>query len=83
MTRFDIVVTLFAAGKNDEDTVDSPCFVAFEGALRVDSFNLGRRMKGIHDESNTFDEEEASQGQRKDRRRAPFCLEWPIGFTFT
>ena len=85
--RFDIVVTMFAVGKINENTVDCPRFVASKGALRKDStssFNPERLMKRIHGESNKFDEEEAQQAQCKDqRRRAPFYLESPIGFTFT
>ena len=67
---------MFAAGKIDEDTVDCPRFFAFKGASREDSsssFNLGQLAKRIHNESDGFDEEEALQAQRKDRRRpAPF-----------
>ena len=78
---------MFREGKIDEDTVDCPRFVAFKGASREDSsssFNLGQLTKRIHGESDEFDEEEARQAQRKDRRRwAPFYLESPIGFTFT
>ena len=78
---------MFWVGKIDEDTVDCPRFVAFKGASREDSpssFNLGQLTKRIHGESDQFDEEEARQVQRKDRRRrAPFYLESPIGFTFT
>ena len=78
---------MFREGKIDKDTVDCPRFVAFKGASREDSsssFNLGQLTKRIHGESDEFDEEEARQGQRKDRRRrAPFYLESPIGFTFT
>ena len=78
---------MFRVGKIDEDTVDCPRFVAFKGASREDSsssLNLGQLTKRIHGESNEFDEEEARQAQRKDRRRrAPFYLESPIGFTFT
>ena len=85
--RFDFVVTMFWVGKIDEDTVDCPRFVAFKGASREDSpssFNLGELTKRIHGESDQFDEEEARQVKRKDRRRrAPFYLESPIGFTFT
>ena len=85
--RFDFVVTMFREGKIDEDTVDCPRFVAFKGASREhssSSFNLGQLTKRIHGKSNEFDEEEARQAQRKDRRRrAPFYLESPIGFTFT
>ena len=85
--RFDFVVTMFREGKIDEDTVDCPRFVAFKGASREhssSSFNLGQLTKRIHGESDEFDEEEARQAQRKDRRRrAPFYLESPIGFTFT
>ena len=81
------VVTMFREGKIDEDTVDCPRFVAFKGASREDSssrFNLGQLTKRIHGESEKFGEEEARQAQRKDRRRrAPFYLESPIGFTFT
>ena len=78
---------MFREGKIDEDTVDCPRFVAFKGASREHSssnFNLGQLTKRIHGESDEFDEEEARQAQRKDRRRrAPFYLESPIGFTFT
>ena len=78
---------MFWVGKIDEDTVDFPRFVAFKGASREDnpsSFNLGQLTKRIHGESDQFDEEEARQVQHKDRRRrAPFYLESPIGFTFT
>ena len=78
---------MFREGKIDEDTVDCPRFVAFKGASREDSsssFNLGQLTKRIHGESDEFVEEEARQAQRKDRRRrAPFYLESPIGFTFT
>ena len=78
---------MFREGKIDEDTVDCPRFVAFKGASREhssSSFNLGQLTKRIHGESDEFDEEEARQAQRKDRRRrAPFYLESPIGFTFT
>ena len=78
---------MFRVEKIDEDTVDCPRFVAFKGASREDSsssFNLGQLTKRIHGESDEFDEEEARQAQRKDRRkRAPFYLESPIGFTFT
>ena len=78
---------MFREGKIDEETVDCPRFVAFKGASREDSsssFNLGQLTKRIHGESDEFDEEEARQAQRKDRRRrAPFYLESPIGFTFT
>ena len=78
---------MFKEGKIEEDTVDCPRFVAFKGASREDSsssFNLGQLTKRIHGESDEFDEEEARQAQRKDRRRrAPFYLESPIGFTFT
>ena len=78
---------MFRVGKIDEDTVDCPQFVAFKGASREDSSsncNLGQLTKRIHGESDEFDEEEARQAQRKDRRRrAPFYLESPIGFTFT
>ena len=85
--RFDFVVTMFRVENIDEDTVDCPRFVAFKGASREDSssgFNLGQLTKRIHGESDEFDEEEARLAQRKDRRRrAPFYLESPIGFTFT
>ena len=78
---------MFRVGKIDEDTVDCPRFIAFKGASREDSsssFNLGQLTKRIHGESDEFDEEEARQAQRKDRRRrAPFYMESPIGFTFT
>ena len=78
---------MFREGKIDEDTVDCPRFVAFKDASREhssSSFNLGQLTKRIHGESDEFDEEEARQAQRKDRRRrAPFYLESPIGFTFT
>ena len=78
---------MFREGKIDEDTVDCPRFVAFKGASREhssSSVNLGQLTKRIHGESDEFDEEEARQAQRKDRRRrAPFYLESPIGFTFT
>ena len=41
-------------------------------------------MKRIHGESGEFDEEEGLQAQSKDRRRRlPFYLESPLGFTFT
>ena len=74
--RFDFVVTMFREGKIDEDTVDCPRFVAFKGASREDSsssFNLRQLTKRIHGQSDEFDEEEARQAQRKDRRRrAPF-----------
>ena len=84
--RFDFVVTMFRVGTIDEDIVDCPRFVAFEGASREDSassFNLGQLTKRIHCESDEFDEEEARQAQRKgQRRRVPFYLESPIGFTF-
>ena len=80
-------MTVFREGKIDEDTVDCPRCVAFKGASREhssSSFNLGQLTKRIHGESDEFDEEEARQAQRKDRRRrAPFYLESPIGFTFT
>ena len=80
-------MTMFAAGKTDGDTIDCPRFVAFEGASCEDSsstFNLGQLTKRIHVESDEFDEEEALQAQRKDRRlRTPCYLESPIGFTFT
>ena len=85
--RFDIVVTMFEVGKTDEDTVDCPLFVAFEGASRKDSssnYNLGQLTKRIHCESDEFDEEEALQTQRKDRRRrVSLYLESPVRFTFT
>ena len=85
--RFDIVATMFAVGKIDEDTVNSLRFVAFKGASSKDSsssFNLGQPRKRIHGESDKFDEEEAPQAQRKDRRPwAPFYLESPMGFPFT
>ena len=78
---------MFREGKIDEDTVDCPRFVAFNGASREDSsssFNLGQLTKRIHGESDKFGEEEAQQAQRKDRQtRAPFYLESPIGLTFT
>ena len=81
--RFDFVVTMLAVGKIDEDTVDCLRFVAFEGASSEDSsssFNLEQLTKRIHVESDIFDEEEAQQAQRKDRRRqTPFNLESPIG----
>ena len=53
---------MFRVGKIDEDTVDSPRFVAFKGAFSEDSssgFNLGQLTKVIHGESDEFDEEEA------------------------
>ena len=89
--RFDSEIWLRSddvqVGKIDEDTVDCPRFAAFKGASREDSsssFNLGQLTKRIHGESDEFDEEEARQAQRKDRRRrAPFYLGSPIGFTFT
>ena len=78
---------MYAIGKTDEDTVNCPRFVAFEGASHENSsstFNLGQLTKRIQGDSDEFDEEEAQQPQRKDRRRrAPFYLESPIGFTFT
>ena len=78
---------MFEVGETDEGTVDCPRFLAFEGASHEDSsssFNVGQPTKIIHSESDEFDEEEARQAQRKDRRRrAPFYLESPIGFTFT
>ena len=49
--------------------------------VKLQSRQLAKR---IHGESNEFDEEEALQTQRKDRRLlAPFYLESPIEFTFT
>ena len=85
--RFDFVVTMFAVGKTDEDTVNCPRFVAYGGDSREDSsstFNLGQLKKWTHGNTDEFDEEEAQQPQRQDRRRrAPFYLESPIGFTFT
>ena len=78
---------MFEVGKTDESTVNCPRFIAFEGASREDSsssFNQGQLTKRTHGESDEFDEEEAQQAQCKDRRRrAPFYLESPIGFTFT
>ena len=78
---------MFAAGKVGEDTVDCSQFVAFEGVSREDSsssFNLGQLTKRILGKSDEYDEEEAQQAQHKDRRRrAPFYLESPVGFTFT
>ena len=78
---------MFTVGKINEDTIDCPRFVAFDGASHQDSFsslNLGQLTKRIHGESDEFDEEEALQAQRKDRRRrAPFYLELPMGLTFT
>ena len=78
---------MFRVGKVDEDTVKCPRFVAFKGASCEDSsssFNLGQLTKRIHGESDEFDEEEAQHVHRKvRRRRAPFYLESPIGFTFT
>ena len=73
-----VMVPVFAAGRIDEDAIDSPRYVAFEGALHEESsssFSLGQLMKIIHGENNRFDEEEALQALRKDqRRRTPFYL---------
>ena len=69
MARFHIVVTMFAAGKIEEDTVDCPQFIAFKCASREDrssNFNLGQLVKRIHNESDELDEKEALQAQRKD-----------------
>ena len=78
---------MFVVGKIDEDTVNCPRFFAFECVSRKhssSSFNPGQLTKRIHGDSDEFDDEEAQQAQRKDRRRhAPFYLESPIGFTFT
>ena len=43
--RLDTAVTIFDVGKIDEDTVECPQFVAFDGTSREDSsssFNLGQ-----------------------------------------
>ena len=57
-----------AVGKINGDTVDSPRFVAFEGASRENcfsSFNPGQLTKRIHRESNEFDEAEAYKPSAK------------------
>ena len=80
---------MFTAGKIDEkiplivrDLL--PSKVPHGKTASSSSFNLGQLMKRIHHESDEFDWEEAQQAQHKDRRRrAPFYLESPIGFTFT
>ena len=47
---FDIVASMFGAGKIDEDTLDHPHFVAYKGASREDSspqFIIGQLRKRI------------------------------------
>ena len=65
--RFDILMTMFALEKINEDPVNCPRFVGFDGALCEDSFssfNQGQLTKRLHGESDEFDEEEALQAQR-------------------
>ena len=76
MLKFDFIVTMFSAGKVDEDTDDCPIFVAFEGASREDScfasrenssLSFNQLTKRIHGNSDEFDDEEALKDERKDR----------------
>ena len=78
---------MFAVRKINEDTGDCPRIVAFEGAshdVSSSSYILGKLTKGIHGESDEFDEEEAQQAPRKDwRRRSPSYFELQTGFKIT
>ena len=78
---------MVVVGKIDEDSVNCALFAACESASRKDSsssFNLGQLTKSVDGESDDFNEEEAQQAKGTDRRRrAKFCLDSPIGFTFT
>ena len=80
---------MFAVRKIDKHNVDFPQFFAFEDASRENnssSFNFRRA-----DENNLWRKrrtriggEETPQAQWEDRRRrAPFYLESPLGFSFT
>ena len=85
--RFDTVVTIFAAGKIDEDTGDYMQFVAFEGSSHENncsSCNPGQLTKRIHGESNELGQKEALQTQLKNQQRqATFYLEGPLGLPST